>query len=429
MARTEAAKVHYVDFEAKRRAREYEEHIIEIEETGPFLPVGRPVGFYLVRGFDREESLQAMWGRPPWRSNWSEDVTYRPRNWRLRLALAAAREALDNCGASRYSARVGILADPDWFSKNVVPIWQRGRRNGYPNLVDDLAAHVRIVRALLAQRRRLRKWKDAQMTIDFSTPTREPLLVEPPTALSQMKDELSQMKDEREGDSPRWEHSSESNEHGTPPEIVYPAQDVLGVIDLDPASDELFNQIVEAKKIYTEADDGLAQRWFGNVFLNPPGGLLDEDRRRVIVKTKKRRGCSETGSCGLPPGKKHKHKGVESSAAIWWRKLISSPDVVAAIWVGFSLEQLQVLQGLEEDGRALVSPLDFPTCFLKSRADYNKPVDGKLVRGGAPPHSSYVTLYVRAMHEGPHERQRAYRYLVERFCASFGPLGKVVNRD
>jgi len=57
----------------------------------------------------------------------------------------------------------------------------------------------------------------------------------------------------------------------TPSKYVEAARQVLGEIDLDPASSEVAQQVVQARHYWTVADDALAQpRWNGRVFLNPP---------------------------------------------------------------------------------------------------------------------------------------------------------------
>lgn len=66
--------------------------------------------------------------------------------------------------------------------------------------------------------------------------------------------------------------SSTSNEWYTPAIYIDAARDVLGEIDLDPASCAYAQRTVRAKKYYTMADDGLRKTWQGKVFLNPPYG-------------------------------------------------------------------------------------------------------------------------------------------------------------
>lgn len=61
-----------------------------------------------------------------------------------------------------------------------------------------------------------------------------------------------------------------SNEHYTPPEYIEAARAVLGTIDLDPASCDEANEAVKATEYFSEEDDGLNQKWSGNIFLNPP---------------------------------------------------------------------------------------------------------------------------------------------------------------
>ena len=64
--------------------------------------------------------------------------------------------------------------------------------------------------------------------------------------------------------------NSGNNERYTPKEYIDAAREVLGTIDLDPASSVLANETVQAKKFFTAEDDGLAHEWFGNIWLNPP---------------------------------------------------------------------------------------------------------------------------------------------------------------
>ena len=60
------------------------------------------------------------------------------------------------------------------------------------------------------------------------------------------------------------------NEWYTPAADIALAKNVLGTIDLDPASSPMANVKVGAKRIYTQADNGLSKPWHGKVWLNPP---------------------------------------------------------------------------------------------------------------------------------------------------------------
>ncbi|MGC2785549.1 MAG: DNA N-6-adenine-methyltransferase [Roseiarcus sp.] len=65
------------------------------------------------------------------------------------------------------------------------------------------------------------------------------------------------------------EYSGE-NEWFTPAKYIEMAREVLGEIDLDPASHAIPQQTIRATTFFTIADDGLKQPWRGRLWLNPP---------------------------------------------------------------------------------------------------------------------------------------------------------------
>ncbi len=218
-------------------------------------------------------------------------------------------------------------------------------------------------------------------------------------------------------------HSSASNEHGTPATIALAAEQVMGGIDLDPASTPLFNEIIGAAKIFTAEDNGFAQLWPGRVFLNPPGGLADKEGRRVIRGRAGAPGCTVSGACGLAAP--HGHVGVTSSAKLWWALLARSfaaGVTTQGIFVGFTLELLQSTQGkLHEDvdmGGMASTPLDHAVCYPRERLAYNaQDASGKLVPGEDPTHSSFIAYLTRSVDERV------------RFASVFSKFGKVVIPD
>jgi phage N-6-adenine-methyltransferase len=65
---------------------------------------------------------------------------------------------------------------------------------------------------------------------------------------------------------------SDQNDWRTPRKYLDAAREVMGGIDLDPASSAEANETVKATVFYTENDNGLGQSWKGKVWLNPPYG-------------------------------------------------------------------------------------------------------------------------------------------------------------
>jgi len=68
--------------------------------------------------------------------------------------------------------------------------------------------------------------------------------------------------------------SSLTNEWYTPYHITDMAREVMGSIDLDPASDIAAQSWIQATRYYDASVDGLSVDWYGNVWLNPPYGRV-----------------------------------------------------------------------------------------------------------------------------------------------------------
>jgi len=86
----------------------------------------------------------------------------------------------------------------------------------------------------------------------------------------------------------------------TPDTYIEMAREVMGGIDLDPASDLEAQKVVKAKRFYDKKADGLQQTWQGRIWLNPPWSdpqpwlekLIVEEVDQAIVLTTN---ATETG--------------------------------------------------------------------------------------------------------------------------------------
>lgn len=63
---------------------------------------------------------------------------------------------------------------------------------------------------------------------------------------------------------------NKNDEWYTPQYIIDLARKVMGSIDLDPASSEIANRIVQADLYLTKEDNSLLHPWKGKVWCNPP---------------------------------------------------------------------------------------------------------------------------------------------------------------
>lgn len=168
-------------------------------------------------------------------------------------------------------------------------------------------------------------------------------------------------------------NQSTNNEWYTPRPFLDAARDVMGAIDLDPASNPMANEAVQAARYYTITDDGYAHSWGApdepvRVWMNPPYGT---------------------------------HDG-ESNQARWSRRLIEEYRA------GNVSEAIMLVNAVT--GNAWFAPLkDFPICFPDGRIRfYNADTEA-----GQPTHGNALVYF------GPN---------VARFVKVFSQFGAVMAR-
>lgn len=181
--------------------------------------------------------------------------------------------------------------------------------------------------------------------------------------------------------------TSSEVEYYTDPKILEAAREVLGVIELDPASSARANESVRAKTWFGFDPvgmfvDGIYQKWSGNIWLNHPFGRKEK-------------------ACGEFCAKKHKHHSIDYHGnKAWVNKLVmecNSLRVSQALCITYACTSEAWFQPL----------LTYPQCFLSPRTNYYTP-DGKVKKGVT---KGSVVTYI-----GPD---------VQRFVKFFRRFGKI----
>jgi hypothetical protein len=187
-----------------------------------------------------------------------------------------------------------------------------------------------------------------------------------------VRDAIQRDREEREvrrGGVPAALQMSESNEWYTPAIYVDAARELMGDIDVDPASNAYANEkVVHATTYYDILTNGLDKDWTGRVWMNPPYG----------------------------------REGGDSNQEIWTRRLVEQFDA------GITTEAVILVNAVTD--RKWFQPLwRFPICFTNHRIRfYNTEIEA-----GQPTHGNAL-IYL-----GPQ---------VERFIDIFEQFGPVVRR-
>lgn len=156
---------------------------------------------------------------------------------------------------------------------------------------------------------------------------------------------------------PHVSFNSGNNEWYTPAEFIETAVAVMGKIDLDPASSGIANKTVKAEKYYTAETNGLAQSWFGNVWLNPPysSDLIGKFADKVL---------SEYGNCNQMIILVNNATETE-----WFCKLVSKASAVVFPKSRVKFYMPDGRTGAPLQGQAILyigsSPEKFFECFKK----------------------------------------------------------------
>lgn len=171
------------------------------------------------------------------------------------------------------------------------------------------------------------------------------------------------------------QHSNKSSEWYTPSWILDAAREVLGHLDLDPASSIVANETVQASQWYSERNSGLGKHWWtdekkpASIWLNPP-----------------------------------------SPAILWWKELMFNTRfkyTKHALFMAYNVQLAQVSQGKD-----VPSILDFPVCWFSKRV--------RFIGAGSSPANASALVYV----PGTIDRTEQFMLSFSQYGAVTGPLNE-----
>lgn len=147
-------------------------------------------------------------------------------------------------------------------------------------------------------------------------------------------------------------------EYYTPPNIIEAARKTLGVITLDPASSAVANARVRAIAYYSPelGLDGLAEPWFGTVWLNHPFSKGEKQCKKICNKEK----CRERGH--------HIDTDIPGNAE-WVNRLVTA-------YVTKEIESACCITWANMSEKWFSPLLEYPHCIPYGRVHYYKP-DGE----------------------------------------------------
>lgn len=145
-------------------------------------------------------------------------------------------------------------------------------------------------------------------------------------------------------------------EYHTPLKFIESARKVLGIIDLDPASNEIANENIKAIKIFTKKNSGLIQPWIGKVWMNHPFSKGEKacPKNKAGGYNCKKKTCKDRGH--------HIDHDIPSNDD-WIQKLlaeIKSGNTKEAIIICFCSTSETWFKPL----------LDYYQCFINGRVNY-----------------------------------------------------------